>query len=76
MQNEFYASAFRKKVYTSIEELQSDVDNWLVEYNEQRPHTGCYCYGKTPSQTFKELKQLANDKMLDRLKLTPNPDVK
>ena len=76
IQNEFYASAFRKKVYTSIEELQSDVDNWLIEYNEQRPHTGCYCYGKTPSQTFKESKQLAHDKMLDRFELTSDPDVK
>jgi len=26
MKNEFYASAFRRKLYRSIEELQSDVD--------------------------------------------------
>ena len=27
IQNEFYAAAFRKKVYTSIEEIQEDVEN-------------------------------------------------
>lgn len=70
MQNEFYATAFRKKVYSSIDELQQDVENWLTEYNEHRTHSGRYCYGKTPMQTFKESKQLSHDKMLDRLKLT------
>lgn len=27
IQNEFYATAFRKKVYTFLEELQKDADN-------------------------------------------------
>ena len=31
--NEFYRVAFRKKVYRSIDELQSDLDAWLREYN-------------------------------------------
>jgi len=38
--NEFYRVAFRKKVYHSIGELQTDVDLWIREYNEQRPHQG------------------------------------
>ena len=38
IQNEFYATAFRKKVYPCIEELQSDAEKWLQEYNEDRPH--------------------------------------
>lgn len=74
IQNEFYSTAFRKKVYSSIDELQQDVENWLQEYNEHRPHSGRYCYGKTPILTFKESKQLSNDKMLDRLKLT-SPEI-
>lgn len=66
MLDEFYSVAFRKKVYTSIEELQADVDEWLRHYNEERPHSGRYCYGKTPMQTFREAKHLADEKMLDR----------
>jgi hypothetical protein len=43
---------FRKKVYRSIDELQVDLDLWVCEYNEQRPHQGRWCFGKTPMQTF------------------------
>lgn len=67
IQNEFYASAFRKKVYNSLEELQVDVDKWIKEYNEERVHSGKYCYGKTPWQTFQDAKHLAQMKMLDTL---------
>lgn len=45
---EFYSITFRKKVYNSLEELQKDLDEWLVEYNQQRTHSGRYCFGKTP----------------------------
>ena len=70
IQNEFYATAFRKKVYSSIEELQEDVEKWMKEYNEDRPHSGRYCYGKTPWETFTESKHLAQAKMLDEMNLT------
>lgn len=65
MLNEFYRTAFRKKIYRTLDELQDDVDNWLLEYNEQRPHTGKYCFGKTPMQTFIDSVPLAKEKMLD-----------
>lgn len=52
MLNEFYRVAFRKKVYRTLEKLQADVDVWMQEYNEQRPHQGRWCYGETPRQTF------------------------
>jgi len=67
IQEEFYATAFRKKLYTSLEELQADLDAWLEEYNRTRPHSGKYCYGKTPMQTFLDSLVLAREKMLDRL---------
>lgn len=66
--NEFYQIAFRKKVYQTLEELQADVDEWIKHYNEERPHSGKYCYGKTPMQTFQESKQLAQEKELDNRK--------
>jgi transposase InsO family protein len=66
MKDEFYSIAFRKKIYHSLEELQRDIDDWLEVYNHQRPHSGRYCYGKTPMQTFSESKHLAEEKMLSR----------
>jgi transposase InsO family protein len=65
IQEEFYATAFRKKLYASLEELQADLDAWLDEYNRTRPHSGKYCYGKTPMQTFVDSLSLAREKMLD-----------
>jgi len=67
MGEEFYQLAFRKKVYTSLEQLQADVDEWLEFYNRERPHSGRYCYGKTPLATFRDAKHLADQKQLDRL---------
>ncbi|RLG44075.1 MAG: IS481 family transposase [Thermoproteota archaeon] len=43
--DEFYKVAFRKKVYTSLEEIQVDLDAFLKEYNEQRTNQGKYCKG-------------------------------
>jgi transposase InsO family protein len=62
--NEFYQVAFRTKVYNSIEELQTDLDGWLKEYNESRPHSGKYCYGKTPMQTFMDTLPMTREKMI------------
>jgi transposase InsO family protein len=66
IQNEFYAIAFRKRIYSTLEELQADLDLWIKEYNEDRPHSGKYCFGKTPLQTFYDSINLAKKKMLDK----------
>ncbi len=50
--DEFYRVAFRKRIYGSISELQGDLDAWIRSYNEERPHQGRWCFGKTPMQTF------------------------
>ena len=62
MKDEFYSTAFRKKIYHSLEELQLDVDDWINKYNRLRPHSGRFCYGKTPMQTFLDSKTLALEK--------------
>jgi transposase InsO family protein len=64
MQEEFYAVAFRKKVYSSLDEMQHDLDEWMKYYNQERAHSGRYCYGKTPMETFKESLILARQKMI------------
>ena len=62
--NEFYRVAFRKKVYRSIDDLQADLDLWVREYNEARPHQGRWCFGKTPMQTFLDAMPMTKDKMI------------
>jgi len=73
IQNEFYASAFRRKLYHSLEELQRDVDTWMESYNAERTHTGKYCYGKTPLQTFIDSAKLAYARDLARIQPTSEP---
>lgn len=65
MQEEFYAIAFRKKLYETLDDLQQDLDQWIEYYNNERPHSGRYCYGKTPAQTFEHSIQLAKDKQIE-----------
>jgi transposase InsO family protein len=62
--DEFYRVAFRKKIYRTLDELQADLDLWLAEYNEQRPHQGRWCFGKTPMQTFLDALPLAKEKLM------------
>jgi transposase InsO family protein len=59
---EFYRVAFRRKLYTSIAELQTDLDAWIKSYNEERTHQGRWCFGKTPMQTFLDARHIAWEK--------------
>jgi transposase InsO family protein len=62
--NEFYRIAFRKKVYNTLEQLQTDLDEWIDYYNQERTHSGKHCYGKTPMQTFMDSKHIAKEKQI------------
>jgi predicted component of type VI protein secretion system len=50
-------------VYRSIDEIQLDLDEWVRQYNHERTHSGKYCYGKTPMQTFKDSIPLTKEKL-------------
>lgn len=63
--DDFYRVAFRKKIYVTLDELQKDLDDWMVDYNTKRPHQGKRCQGKTPMETFRENVPLAKEKILD-----------
>ena len=67
IKEEFYDIAFRKKIYNTIDELQTDLDAWIHKYNHARPHSGKYCYGKTPIQTFEDSKHLAIEKYIGNI---------
>ena len=47
--------------YPSIEELQNDLDLWIRAFNEDRPHQGRWCFGKTPLQTFLDAIPIARE---------------
>lgn len=58
VQEEFYSVAFRKKLYTTIEEMQKDLDDYMNYYNRERTNQGKRCQGRTPMETFLEGKEL------------------
>ena len=64
MLDEFYRVAFRKTIYSAIAELQADLDSWVRTYNEERPHQGRWCFGKTPMHTFLDAVPIAREKLI------------
>mgnify|MGYP002139046089 CR=1 FL=1 len=67
IKREFYDIIFRKKLITSVDDLQTELDLWLNDYNNLRPHSGRYCYGKTPMQTFRDSKHIAIEKNIGNM---------
>lgn len=65
--NEFYRVAFRKKIYGDLETLQTDLDEYINHYNNERTHQGKRCQGKTPMQTFVDGKKYYAEKNLNDL---------
>jgi transposase InsO family protein len=56
--DEFFREAFRKTLYLSLEELQTDLDQWLAYYNNERPHRGYRNMGRRPFETIEEGKKV------------------
>jgi len=63
--NEFYRVTFRKKVYSDLETLQTDLDEYINRYNLERTHQGKRCQGKTPMQTFLDGKKYYSERKLN-----------
>ncbi len=64
---EFYQITFRKKIYKNIDELQDDLDEWLLFYNRDRSHQGKMCCGRTPMETLEDGKKIWEDKFLNNI---------
>jgi len=64
--NEFYKVTFRKKIYSDIDTLQVDLDEYIHRYNNERNHQGKRCQGRTPMEAFIDGKKLFNEKNLEQ----------
>ena len=62
--NEFYRVTFRKKVYSDLETLQTDLDEYMNRFNHERTHQGKRCKGRTPMTTFLDGLELCKEKNL------------
>jgi transposase InsO family protein len=62
--NEFYRVTFRKKVYSDLETLQTDLDEYMNRFNNERTHQGKRCLGRTPMATFLDGLELFKEKNL------------
>lgn len=62
--NEFYQVTFRKKIYTTLDELQNDLDVWIAHYNNERTHQGKMCCERTPMATFEDGKRISREKSI------------
>lgn len=60
---EFYKVTFRRKLYTSLAQLQGDLDQWIDHYNRERTHQGKMCCGRTPMQTLLDGKEVYDQKV-------------
>jgi transposase InsO family protein len=65
--NEFYQITFRKKLYSTMEELQKDLDDWMDSYNNHRTHQGKICCGRTPHETLLDGKTVWAEKNLAQI---------
>jgi transposase InsO family protein len=61
--DEFFRIAFRQKLYESVEELQADLDAWLIHYNTERPYPRGYRnMGRRPLDTINDYLKSLQDK--------------
>ena len=70
IQDEFYAVAFRKTLYTSMEQIQDDLDAFMRYYNEQRTNQGKRCLGRTPKQTWDDGYELYKKYVIEKTEVT------
>jgi len=68
---EFFRGILRKKFYTSLDELQKDHNQWMHEYNTERPHLGYRNMGKTPIKSFNDYKQKQKSLNLKKCPVSP-----
>lgn len=59
---EFYQVILRKHIFSDIESLQKELDEWIHYYNNERTHQGKMCCGRTPMETLIDGKTIWKEK--------------
>lgn len=62
--NEFYQVTFRKEIYSTLEHLRTDLDEWVTKYNTEKTHQGKMCCGRAPFETLLDGQRLWQEKQL------------
>jgi hypothetical protein len=62
MLDEFYRVAFRKKLCATIDGLQADLDDWVGNYSEERPHQD-RCLSKPEWRTRSDSRRRPSDQV-------------
>lgn len=75
IQEEFYAVAFRKTLYKSIDQIQADLDVFMNYYNEERTNQGKRCLGRTPKQTWDDGYELYKKYVIEKSEVTAEPQI-
>jgi hypothetical protein len=65
--NESYQIAVRKKLYSTMEELQKHLDDWMDSYNNLRTHQGKVCCRRAPFDTLLDGKTVWAEKNLAQI---------
>ncbi len=68
MLQEFYQVTFCRKLYSVIDELQKNLDEWLEYFNNRQTHQDKMCCGRAPMDTLEDGKKFWKEKH-DRLNL-------
>ncbi|EGI75460.1 integrase catalytic region [Hylemonella gracilis ATCC 19624] len=63
----------REKWYTAIEEIQADLDAFMLFYNTQRTYQGYRVQGRTPVQALKDATGKKKLPSLDFCTTSPQP---
>jgi transposase InsO family protein len=53
LKEEFFETMRRQKAWGTLDDLQADLDEWLMYYNYERPHQGYRNMGRRPYDTIK-----------------------
>jgi len=70
IQEEFYSVAFRKTLYTNLDQMQADLDVFMAYYNNDRTNQGKRCQGRTPKQTWDDGYELYKKYMIEKSEVT------
>ena len=60
-----------ENLYTSIDQIQADLDAFMAYYNDQRTNQGKRCLGQTPKQTWDDGYELYKKYVIEKLEVTP-----